>query len=238
MRHCVEWEIFKEDGSVRTDKERQEVFDAWVVRMLMRSGSHHSLVALGWVYRAVHPNQITSCHEFLIASKHLESWVFMQPEGSDVDWRVDSWVQEDFWAQGRICPVDRTNVSLLVNMMSTEIAGRSRHRLKAVTFSLPPDFPRQHLVPPKAEEKVAKYLEACLAVVKADFHESLMVLKALSVLRDESRGFAEQYHLAEGRSILAESAIRLSLRDILSWKLWVGPIRISVSAPSTYRVNY
>ena len=105
-------------------------------------------------------------------------------------------------------------------------------------FSLPPDFPRQPLVPPETEERVSNYLEACLAVVKADFHESLMVLKALSALRDESKGFAEQYHLAEGRSILAESAIRLFLRDILSWKLWMGPIRISVSAPSTYRVNY
>ena len=241
MRHCVEWEIFKEDGSVRTDKERQEVFDAWVVRMLMRSGSHHSLVALGWVYRAVHPNQITSCHEFLIASKHLESWVFMQPEGQSVDLSVDSWEPEALWVQGRIAPVDRTNVSLLVNLMSTEISrlpsGRRLSNLM-VTFSLPPDFPRQHLVPPKAEERVSKYLEACLAVVMADFHESLMLLKALSALRDESKDFAKQYTLAEGRSILAESAIRMSLRDMLAWKLWVGPIRMSVSAPSTYRVNY
>jgi hypothetical protein len=252
MRHCVEWEIFKSDGSVHTDKERQEVFDAWVVRMLMsvrsgpilsRNGRHGGpyLVALGWVYRAVHPNQITCCHEFLIASKHLESWVFMQPEGGSVDWSVDSWVQEALWVQGRIAPVDRLNVSLLVNLMSTEISrlpsGRRLSNLM-VTFSLPPDFPRQHLVHPQVEERVSKYLEACLAVVKADFHESLMLLKALSALRDESKDFAKQYTLAEGRSILAESAIRMSLRDMLAWKLWVGPIRMSVSAPSTYRVNY
>ena len=72
LRHCVGWEIFNLDGSVRTDKERQTVFDAWVVRMLMRCASQDAMVALGWVYRAVHPNQITSCHEFLIASKHVE----------------------------------------------------------------------------------------------------------------------------------------------------------------------
>ena len=130
--------------------------------------------------------------------------------------------------------MDRTNVSLLVNMMSTETANRSRPRLKADTFSLPPDFPRPHLVPPKAEEKVAKYLEACLAVVKADFHESLMVLKALSALRDESKGFAEQYHLAEGRSILAESAIWLSLRDILPGSCgWVLSVFRSRPLPLT-----
>ena len=249
MRHCVEWEIFKEDGSVRTDKERQEVFDAWVVRMLMagstgwsvRNERRTSLVALGWVYRAVHPAQITSCHEFLIASKHLESWVFMQPEGGSVDWSVDSWVQEALWVQGRIAPVDRLNVSLLVNLMSTEISrlpsGRRLSNLM-VTFSLPPDFPRQHLVHPQVQERVSKYLEACLAVVKADFHESLMLLKALSALRDESKDFAKQYTLAEGRSILAESAIRMSFRDMLAWNLWVGPIRMSVSAPSTHRVDY
>ena len=250
LRHCVEWEIFKSDGTVHSDKERQAVFDAWVVRMLMsvrsepilsrngRLGGPY-LVALGWVYRAVHPNQISCCHEFLIASKHLETWVFMQPEGQSVDLNVDSWEPEATWVQGRIAPGDRTTVSLLVNLMSKEIARRPPRRGPArIAFSLPPDFPRQHRVPPKVEERVSKYLEACLEVVMEDFHESLMLLKALSALRDESQGFAKQYSLAEGRSILAESAIRMSFRDILAWKPWVGPIRMSVSAPSTYRVNY
>jgi hypothetical protein len=235
---------------VLSDKERQEAFDAWVVRMLMsvrsepilsrngRLGGPY-LVALGWVYRAVHPNQISCCHEFLVASKHLETWVFMQPEGQSVDLNVDSWEPETSWVQGRIAPGDRTNVSLLVNLMSKEIARRPPRRGPArIAFSLPPDFPRQHRVPPKVEERVSKYLEACLEVVMGDFHESLMLLKALSALRDESQGFAKQYSLAEGRSILAESAIRMSFRDILAWKLWVGPIRMSVSAPSTHRVDY
>jgi len=205
------------------------------------------LVALGWVYRAVHPNLITSCHEFLIASKHLETWVFMQPEGQSVDLNVDSWEPESTWVQGRITPGDRTNVSLLVNFMSKEISrlppGRTRSNLncgdrKMVTFSLPPDFPRQHRVPLEVEERVSKFFEECLEVVKGDFHEAVMLLKALSALRDQSQGFAQQYTMVESRVVLTEAALRMTFRDILSWKLWMGPVRMSVASPSTYRVNY
>ena len=258
LRHCTEWELFKSNDTVHSDEERQAVFDAYVVRMLMsvrspdvlsrkgRPGGPY-LVALGWVYRAVHPNRITCCHDFMIASKHLETWVFMQPDGQSVDLNVDSWEPESTWVQGRITPGDRTNVSLLVNFMSKEISrlpsGRTRSNLncgdrRMVTFSLPPDFPRQHQVPLEVEERVSKFFEECLQVVKGDFHESVMLLKALSALRDESQDFARQYTLVEDRMILAESALRMSFRDILAWKIWMGPVRMSVSSPSTYRVNY
>jgi hypothetical protein len=258
LRHCTDWELFKSNGTVLSDEDRQKVFDAYVVRMLMsvrssdvlsrmgrQCGLH--LVALGWVYRAVHPNRITSCHEFLNASKHLETWVFMQPDGGSVDLNVDSWEPESTWVQGRITPGDRTNVSLLVNFMSKEISrlppGRTRSNLncgdrKMVTFSLPPDFPRQHRVPLEVEERVSKFFEECLQVVKGDFHESVMLLKALSALRDESQDFARQYTLVEYRVVSSEAALRMTFRDILAWKIWMGPVRMSVASPSTYRVNY
>ena len=77
------------------------------------------------------------------------------------------------------------------------------------------------------------YLQDSLVVVEQKFHESLMLVKALSALRDQSRDFAQQYQLAESRRILAEAAVRLAHRDILSWRLWVGPIRQPVPSPST-----
>jgi len=258
LRHCTEWELFKSNGKVLSDEDRQKVFDAYVVRMLMsvrsadvlsrmgrQCGLH--LVALGWVYRAVHPNRITSCHEFLNASKHLDTWVFMQPDGGTVDLHVDSWEPESTWVQGRITPGDRTNVALLVNFMSQEVSrlppGRTRSNLncgdrKMVTFSLPPDFPRQHRVPLEVEERVSKFFEETLEVVKGDFHEAVMLLKALSALRDQSQDFAQQYTMVECRVVSSEVALRMTFRDILSWKIWMGPVRMSVTSPSTYRINY
>ena len=73
FEHLVDWELYNGDGSVRTVEERQAVFDAWVARMLIRRGARDAVNALDFVARAVHPNQVTSCHEFLIASKHLDS---------------------------------------------------------------------------------------------------------------------------------------------------------------------
>jgi len=48
---------------------------------------------------------------------------------------------------------------------------------------------------------VLKYVEGCLVAVTANFHESLMFLKAVSALRDESKTFAKQCVLAEGRGL-------------------------------------
>jgi len=221
FKHLVDWELFNGEGSLRTLKERQAVFDALVVRMLIRCGAQDALVALNWVSRAVHPNLITSCHEFMIASKHMDSWVFMEPAG--LQGTVNS----------RICPADRTNILMSVSAMSTGISGRARHRSGGVPPSLPPSFPSQQLVPQKAEEKVLRYLRDSLVLVEQNFHESLMLVKALSALRDQSRDFAEQYHFAESNRIIAEGAVRLAHRAILSWRLRVGPIRQPVSSPST-----
>ena len=47
FKHLVDWELFNGDGSLRTVKERQAVFDAWVVRMFIRCGAQDASVALG-----------------------------------------------------------------------------------------------------------------------------------------------------------------------------------------------
>jgi hypothetical protein len=150
------------------------------------------------------------------ASKHMESWDFM--EGTAIS---------------RICPEDRANILLLVSLMSGEMAVRARNRLSGVPPLLSPSFPCPHRVPEKTEEKVLQYLRGCLAKVEESYHESLMIERAAAVLRDSSRDFAENHHLAQSRRIIDERAVRLAHRDILSWRLWVGPIRQPVAPPST-----
>jgi len=111
VSYFVDWESKAEDGSPLDEASRKVVFEDWCVRMLHKSCGRAEVAAKEWVIRAVQPNEITSCYQFVEASKDPKEWVFKAKDDSVVPIR----------------PADRSYIS--------QLTGLCRYELKVLTTS-------------------------------------------------------------------------------------------------------
>ena len=111
VSYFVDWESKNEDGSLLDEAARKLVFENWCVRMLHKSCGRAEDVAKAWVVRAVQPNEITSCYQFVEAAKDPKEWVFKAKDDSVVPIR----------------PADRSYIS--------QLTGLCRYELKVLTTS-------------------------------------------------------------------------------------------------------
>ena len=111
VSYFADWDAKNEDGSPLDEAGRKKVFENWCVRMLHKSCGRAEDVALAWVVRAVQPNEITSCYQFVESAKDPKEWVFKDKDDNNV----------------AIRPADRSYIS--------QLAGLCRYELKVLTTS-------------------------------------------------------------------------------------------------------
>jgi hypothetical protein len=105
VSYFVDWESKNEDGSPIDEASRKVVFEKWCIRMLHKSCGRDEVAATEWVTRAVVPNEITSCYQFVEAARDPKEWVFKDKNDKDV----------------LIRPTDRSYISQLTGLCRVEL---------------------------------------------------------------------------------------------------------------------